>query len=127
MSETPIEGRIIEPNTTTIYWVPGGMNPEAPTAADLAGAIKLEGVTVAEPSIDKGSDWDTPVRTATTRAEGWMEQHGMKLYDWQRPYVEGILGRFDYTPADELRDRLNDRIQGKQPTLAVNTSYWRGL
>lgn len=33
----------------------------------------------------------------------------------------------DYSPADELRDRLNDRLQGKEPTLPVNTQYWRGL
>lgn len=34
---------------------------------------------------------------------------------------------FPYTPRDELRDRLNDSLQGKQPAPAVNTRYWRGL
>lgn len=39
-----------------------------------------------------------------------------------------ILGLWrDYTPAEELRDRLNDWLQGKQPALAVNTRFWRGL
>ena len=39
-----------------------------------------------------------------------------------------ILGRwFEYTPADELRDRLNRWLKGKQPEFAINTRYWRGL
>lgn len=32
---------------------------------------------------------------------------------------------WDYTPAEELRDRLNDRQQGKPPTEPINTRYWR--
>lgn len=53
----------------------------------------------------------------------------VKMFDRGRlPYYSlGMLGNWEYTPADELRDRLNDRLQGKQPALAVNTRYWRGL
>lgn len=53
----------------------------------------------------------------------------VKMFDRGRlPYYSlGVLGSWDYTPRDELRDRLNDWLQGKQPAAAVNTRYWRGL
>lgn len=31
-----------------------------------------------------------------------------------------------YTPAEELRDRLNTRAQGKDPGHPINTNYWKG-
>lgn len=45
-----------------------------------------------------------------------------------RPYFRSnVLGNWEYTPAEELRDRLNTRLQGKQPKPAINTRFWRGL
>lgn len=32
-----------------------------------------------------------------------------------------------YTPADELRDRLNQRLKGEEPWSVINTRYWMGL
>lgn len=36
-----------------------------------------------------------------------------------------VLGNFHYSPADELRDRLNDWIQGTPPSNIHNTRYWK--
>lgn len=44
-------------------------------------------------------------------------------------FRRGVLGMYsmEYTPAEELRDRLNDRLRGKEPVAAINTRYWRNL
>lgn len=56
--------------------------------------------------------------------ENWVEV-GLRtpLASWQR----NVLGQWAYTPQDELRDRLNDRLQGKDPAPVINTRFWRGL
>lgn len=98
MSEVPIEGRLIEPN------------------------------------IDKGSYWDTPYRPVanfeaqlsfTREASGSWEEWinsalGMNLAPWQ----SRVLGQMEYTPREELRDRLNSWLRGDYPGEPIN---WKGL
>lgn len=66
----------------------------------------------------------------------WAEEAlDVELLPWQKDILHsmsfrrGILGQFSmgYTPAEELRDRLNDRLQGKEPVAVINTRYWRNL
>lgn len=82
-----------------------------PTVAELEGAIDITGYTEGfEPSFP--TPYDSPVKYPPANFEAKF------LGNW---------ANWAYTPAEELRDRLNDRIQGKQPALAINTRYWRGL
>jgi hypothetical protein len=48
------------------------------------------------------------------------------LYPWQQAFIKGqVIGHWEYTPRDELRHRLNQRLQGKDPGLPINTRFWR--
>ena len=99
---------------------------------ELHGDI-IEG-RVIEPSIDNGSDWDTPVRTAanysaqmsfTREASGSWEEWinaalGMKLAPWQ----SRVLGQWQETPREELQRRLNNWLRGTYPGEPIN---WKGL
>lgn len=77
-------------------------NPEAPTVADLENATDLTPYVITRQQIE-----DAYLRG-------------------RRPYFRSnALGQCAYTPADELRDRLNEGLQGKPPALPVNTRYWR--
>jgi hypothetical protein len=55
------------------------------------------------------------------------EMSGIKLLPWQESVYRNIMGSWQYTPADELRNRLNSRLRGHEPAPAINTRYWRGL
>jgi hypothetical protein len=56
-------------------------------------------------------------------------QEQMKAMYHAMTFRRGVLGDFsmEYTPAEELRDRLNDRLRGKEPLEPINTRYWRKL
>lgn len=103
------------------------------------GWEKAKGLTVQEPSIDKGSDWDTPAHTGTNYSaqmsftreasgdgplgswEAWInEALDMKLAPWQ----SRVLGQFVETPREELLRRLNCWARGIYPGLPNN---WKGL
>jgi hypothetical protein len=50
----------------------------------------------------------------------------IELAPWQQEFIKGrVHGHWDYTPADELLHRLNQRLQGKDPGLPINTRFWR--
>jgi len=86
-------------------------NPEAPTAEELANAIPLEGV------IDNGISFEAGDAVTTYPATNYSANlifRSKVLVDW-------------YPPRDELIDRLNNRLRGKEPAPAINTRYWRGL
>ena len=51
--------------------------------------------------------------TAATLRKSILDDHGMYWALWS------------YTARDELRDRLNDRLQGKEPNMVWNTRHWR--
>ena len=59
--------------------------------------------------------------------ERWSEVLGIRMEPWQARWAANVLGHWGYTPADELRDRLNDGLKGKEPRPAINTRYWRNL
>jgi hypothetical protein len=80
-----------------IYITNHAINPEAPTVADLAGATDIS-----EYVITQDYYRDFPLAH----------------------YVGRRLGVWEYTPADELRDRLNAGLRGKTPTEPIN---WKGL
>ena len=127
-----------------LYWAAEGSDPNDPEAWEKLEGVEPTGFSLGPVSVPDeskaienytadmrftrvyGRGWG---KTAMQKrmAEEWMERYGMQLQEWQRPYVRGILGRFDYTPADELRDRLNDGLKGKEPRPAINTRYWRNL
>ena len=53
----------------------------------------------------------------------WINEEWARITDSR--FQTNVLGHWPYTPADELRDRLNDWLQGKEPLEAINTRYWR--
>lgn len=60
------------------------------------------------------------------KTSAWLEEHlGVTLTDWQARFAANVLGNFEYTPREELQHRLNQRLQGKDPGLPVNTKFWR--
>lgn len=49
-------------------------------------------------------------------------------YDWaemEARYRSRVLGHWEYTPQDELRDRLNRGLKKKDLGEPVNTRFWR--
>ena len=124
-----------------IYYAPEGTDPNDPKAWEEVSCAEVTGYSIGpasvpdEPKLIENYTADMTFtrvygrgygKTAMQKrmAEEWMEQHGMKLQDWQRPYVADILGRFEYTPQQELKDRLNSWLRGTYPGEPIN---WKGL
>ena len=143
-----IEGRVIEPSTSTIYWVPEGMDPEAPTAADLAGATKLEGIeptgfSLGPVSVDEvqasrrlGDNYtaDLTFKRIYAGGRGYGKSQAqremaaqMQAYGWgiqDSRYFARVLGSWQETPREELQRRLNNWLRGTYPGEPIN---WKGI
>lgn len=107
---------------------PSGFNdPAAPTVAELEQAV--QDFSCAE--VTGYSREPAPfVLTEEMLRDAFTQARQAPQYAWgvwDARYRAKVLGHWEYTPQDELRDRLNDRLQVKKPALAVNTRYWRGL
>lgn len=107
-------------------------NPEAPRVADLENATDITPYLMTQYRNvayvgGRGYGKVAHQQTMLKALEG--ADYAITREQMEAAYLRGMkphyLGNGEYTPADELRDRLNDSLQGKQPALPVNTRYWR--
>lgn len=96
-----------------VYLMANVADPAAPTVEELQAATRLTGVS----EVSFQTPYDEPVT------------HLTKNFEAEFSFKSKVLGNWDwlYTPRDELRDRLNQRLKGEEPWSVINTRYWRGL
>jgi hypothetical protein len=107
-------------------------DPEAPTVEQINQGVKFApgtffvgGRGYGKTAALRGMK-EAAAKAEQERVAVWAKESlGIELATWQRSFIRGALGNWEYTPADELRDRLNDSFQGKPPAVPVNTRYWR--